>query len=343
MFIRNTWYAAALSTEIKAELLFARTILNVKIVLYRTSDGQVAALEDRCAHRQVPLSKGRLLGDLVECWYHGLRYERSGKCVFIPSQSAIPQNACVKSFPVAEKHGLIWIWMGAQEPDQALIPDHWVCDSPELAGELNYCPIKCDYRIGIDNILDISHAAFVHVKTLGSQEVVKTLPEFLISDNEVRVRRTLHNEKTPPLYQTIMKLEYIDRVQDVIYWPVGNTRVDTVAHPPGRPDGKSLRVFTTTIFTPETELTTHLFVGMHRDFAIDNSKLTELITQQVFATVLEDKDVAEHLQANWKDDAPIVNIKLDRAAIAARQMLDRLLTKETQETSSDQRINSSRA
>ena len=325
MFIRNAWYAAALSGELPPAALFPRTILSERVVMYRTTDHQIVALADRCAHRQVPLSRGRLLGDQVQCWYHGLRYDTTGKCVEIPSQTTVPRTACVRKFPAVEKYGMIWLWMGdAQKADEAAIPNHWVCSARELAGALSYCSVNCNYLFGIDNILDISHAAFVHQKTLGSIDVAERPPEVLISDGEVRVRRKLFKEKTPPLYANILKMEYMDRVQEVIYWPIGNTRVDTTAHAAGDPASKVLRVYTTTIFTPATELSSHIFVGMHRDFDIGNTRLTEIITKEVFSTVLEDKDVAESLQGNWDPAAPMIQIKLDGPAIAARQMLDRI-------------------
>jgi vanillate O-demethylase monooxygenase subunit len=329
MFIRNAWYAVALCPEIKTEL-FGRTILNEKIVFYRQSDGQVAALEDRCVHRQVPLSKGRLFGDQIECWYHGLRFAPSGECVHIPSQQTIPQRACVRAYPVAEKYGWVWVWCGDRELcDEALIPNHWVCTAPDHAGEMTYFHINTDYRLGVDNLLDLSHIAFVHLKTIVSHAVAEAQPEIVIKENEVRVRRVLRREKTPPLLQQMMKLEYIDRVQDVVFWPVANTRVETAARPPDQPDAPALNLYTTTMFTPETETSSHTWVGMHRDFAVANAKLTELITKEVIVTVLEDKDVTEHLQQNWKQDAPIIHLAVDRAPLAARRILDRLLAKET--------------
>ncbi|AEK60918.1 aromatic ring-hydroxylating dioxygenase subunit alpha [Collimonas fungivorans] len=324
MFIQNAWYAAALSGEIKSEP-FARTILNEKIVMYRTSANQVVALEDRCAHRQVPLSRGRLIGDELQCWYHGLRYDCSGECVNIPSQSTIPKGARVRSFPAVEKHGFVWLWPG--DPDQAdesAIPNHWVCSAPELAGTMSYCTIACNYVFGIDNILDISHAAFVHAKTLGSLDIVETPPEIVINDDEVRVRRYMRREKTPPLYSRILQLDYIDRFQEVLYWPVGNTRVETRAHACDDADGKVFHVYTTTIFTPATDTTSHVFVGMHRDFDIDNHGFTEFTAKEVFSTVMEDKDVAESLQANWSPTAPMIDIHLDRPAFAARRILERM-------------------
>ncbi|HDR9160235.1 TPA: aromatic ring-hydroxylating dioxygenase subunit alpha [Burkholderia vietnamiensis] len=324
MFIENAWYAAALSAEVQREP-FARTILNHKVVMYRTLADQVVALEDRCPHRQVPLSRGRVVGDELQCWYHGLRYDCSGACVGIPSQSTIPKGARVRAFPAVEKYGFIWLWTGdPDQADEAAIPNHWVCSAPELAGTMSYCTIACSYLFGIDNILDISHAAFVHAKTLGSLDIVETPPEIVIGEDEVRVRRYLRREKTPPLYTHILKLDYIDRFQEVLYWPIGNTRVETRAHACDDASGRIFHVYTTTIFTPATDTTTHVFVGMHRDFDVDNERFTEFTAKEVFATVMEDKDVAESLQANWSPTAPMIDIQLDRPAFAARRILERM-------------------
>lgn len=324
MYVKNTWYAAALSKEVNREP-FPRTIVNEKIVMYRTLTDQIVALEDRCAHRQVPLSRGRLIGDELQCWYHGLRFDCSGQCVSIPSQNTIPIAARVRRFPAVEKHGIIWLWIGdPDKADETSIPNHWVCSAPDLAGAMSYCAIDCNYLFGIDNILDISHAAFVHEKTLGSYDVVATPPEILIRDDEVRVHRYIRRERTPPMYTRMLQLDYIDRSQDVIYWPIGNTRVETRAHACDEPNGAAFHVYTTTIFTPATDTTSHVFVGMHRDFDVDNQSFTEFTTKQVLATVMEDKDVAESLQSNWNPAAPMFDIHLDRAAFAARRILERM-------------------
>jgi len=321
MLIRNSWYVAALSSEIKTEL-FARKILNENIVMYRTSDGTLAVLEDRCPHRQVPLSKGRLQGDTLVCWYHGLQFDAKGKCIHIPSQQLIPQRACVKTYPAAEKYGFVWLWMG--EPalcDEALIPDHSVCSSAQFAGEMCYTHVLTDYRLAIDNLLDLTHINYVHTETISSIAVAETPPAITVSEREVRVSRVLRKEKNSPLLKKMMGLDYIDRTQEVIFWPVGNTRVETTARAPGEADGPALRLFTTSIFTPETVDSSHIWVGMHRDFALDNQPLTQMILQEVVKTVLEDKDVTEHLQQNWKQSAPIVYLAVDQAAAAARRML----------------------
>src|SRR5436853_3449618 len=125
-FPLNAWYAAAWSHEIKRELT-ARTICNKDIVLYRRTDGQAAALEDACWHRLVPLSLGRLKGDDVQCGYHGIEFNSEGRCTFMPAQKTINPSACVRAFPVIERHRMVWVWPGDPAlADPAKMPDfHW--------------------------------------------------------------------------------------------------------------------------------------------------------------------------------------------------------------------------
>ena len=133
-FPLNAWYAAAYDVEVRHALL-PRTVCNQKLVLFRRTDGQVAALEDACWHRLLPLSMGRLEGDELVCGYHGLVYNSQGRCTHMPSQETLNPSACVRSFPVAEKHRFIWIWPGDPAlADPALVPDmHW--NDERLIGE----------------------------------------------------------------------------------------------------------------------------------------------------------------------------------------------------------------
>lgn len=109
MYLHNCWYVAAWNYEINAETLLARTIINEPLVFFRKSDGSVAALQDRCCHRSAPLSIGRREGDALRCMYHGLKFDCSGKCIEIPGQDVIPPQACVRSFPVLERHSWVWV------------------------------------------------------------------------------------------------------------------------------------------------------------------------------------------------------------------------------------------
>ena len=121
MFLKDCWYVAAWSRDIGRQLT-ARTILKEKVVLYRQETGHVVALEDACPHRKLPLSMGRLQGDNVECGYHGMTFDCNGSCVAAPTQGAIPPHAKVRSYPVEERWGFVWIWMGnADKADSSSI------------------------------------------------------------------------------------------------------------------------------------------------------------------------------------------------------------------------------
>src|SRR5947208_10186817 len=111
VYLRNSWYVAAWDREVSRRPL-ARTYLDEPVVLFRKEDGTPVALQDRCCHRYLPLSRGKLEADRLRCGYHGLLFDADGKCVEIPGQANIPPQAKVRAFPTQERVGWIWIWMG---------------------------------------------------------------------------------------------------------------------------------------------------------------------------------------------------------------------------------------
>src|SRR5579864_2901840 len=114
-FLTRTWYAAAHAHELD-EGLVSRKICNAQIVMYRTSVGGVAALEDRCPHRFVPLSKGKRIGDTLQCGYHGLSFDATGACAAATTESDQQRSRiCVRAYPVVERYSVIWLWFGAPE------------------------------------------------------------------------------------------------------------------------------------------------------------------------------------------------------------------------------------
>ena len=139
MFLRNHWYVAASGSEIGRKP-FRRIIMNEPVVFYRTEDGTPIALEDRCPHRRLPLSMGKLVeNDVLQCHYHGLRFDRTGACVRVPGQDMIPPTARVKTYPVVERYKWLWIWMGDPAlADPAKITDyHWL-DDPDWGAKSDY-------------------------------------------------------------------------------------------------------------------------------------------------------------------------------------------------------------
>ena len=182
MFLRNSWYVAARSAEVGRKLL-GRIVLSEPVVLYRREDGTPVALEDRCAHRHLPLSMGTLVGDTLQCLYHGLRYDKTGTCVRVPGQDTIPRAARVKSYPVVERYHWLWIWMGeAARADPDNIPDfHWL-DDPDWGAKGEYLHVKGNWQLVVDNLLDLTHLAFVHGTTIGNPA--------LVEQAQVKVQRT---------------------------------------------------------------------------------------------------------------------------------------------------------
>jgi vanillate O-demethylase monooxygenase subunit len=168
MWIRNAWYVAAWTHEIAPGRIQARTIIDQPLVLFRTTDGGIVALEDRCPHRFAPLSMGRLEGDALRCMYHGLKFAPDGRCIEIPGQERIPHSACVRRFPLEVVGSWVWVWMGdPAQADRATIPPTIALDDPAWrlqAGQLDY---DAHYLLIDDNLLDLSHLSFTHEKTLG--------------------------------------------------------------------------------------------------------------------------------------------------------------------------------
>src|SRR5690606_18086451 len=168
-FVKNAWYVAAWSKEVGRRLL-PRTILGEQVVLYRREDGAPAALADRCPHKLAPLSLGELQGDHVQCGYHGMEFDCSGACVRIPGQQNIPPTARVRSFPLQEKYGAVWIWMG----DPALAHHHAIVDVPRYKEDGwglvdgQYLHFKTNYLNITDNLVDPAHTTYVHKKTIGN-------------------------------------------------------------------------------------------------------------------------------------------------------------------------------
>jgi phenylpropionate dioxygenase-like ring-hydroxylating dioxygenase large terminal subunit len=168
MWVRNAWYVAAWSHEVADDGLLARTIMNEPLVLYRTGNGSVVSMEDRCCHRLAPLSLGRREGDDLRCMYHGLKFGPDGRCNEIPGQATIPAKAVVRGYPVVESGSWIWVWMGeAARADVSQIPSTIAASDPHWNMQMGCLDYAANHQLINDNLLDLSHLAFVHEKTLG--------------------------------------------------------------------------------------------------------------------------------------------------------------------------------
>lgn len=208
VYLRNAWYSAGWAHDYPAEPT-AVTLLDERVVIYRGEDGAPVAMEDRCPHRLAPLSLGRCEGSNIRCMYHGLLFAPDGRCVKIPGQPVIPEAVRVKVYPVVERWGVIWIWMGAPHlQDETLIPEFQGPHHPDwsmIPGHMDY---EANYELINDNLLDLSHLAWVHAASFGggsaeSNESWADIPaKISVIDRGVRVDRWGVDLPLPPYMQT---------------------------------------------------------------------------------------------------------------------------------------------
>jgi phenylpropionate dioxygenase-like ring-hydroxylating dioxygenase large terminal subunit len=349
-FPLNAWYAAAYDVEV-GRTLMARTVCNQKLVLFRKLDGAVAALKDACWHRLMPLSLGRLEGDELTCGYHGLVYNAQGRCTHMPSQETLNPSACVRSFPVAEKHRFVWIWPGdPAKADSALVPDmHWN-DDPEWTGDGKMMRVNCDYRLVVDNLMDLTHETFVHGSSIGQRAVAEAPFVATHGERTATVTRWMENIEAPPFWagQIDHALSYkgaVDRWQIIkfeapctVNIDVGVAQTGTGAIPAGGNMGdrntsirtRGVNGYVLNTITPETDGTCLYFWAFARNYCLGEQRLTHQLREGVANIFREDEHVLEAQQQAMDDhpDHQFYNLNIDAGSMWARKLIDGLITKE---------------
>ena len=204
MFPKNTWYVACTPAEIDDKPL-GRQVCGEKIVFYRGAEGKVAALEDFCPHRGAQLSLGQVCEGKLVCGYHGLAMGCDGKAVSMPGQrvQGFPQ---IRSYPVVERYGFIWVWPG----DAALADDgkiahlEWA-DNPEWAYGGGLYHIHCDYRLMVDNLMDLTHETYVHTTSIGQKEIDEAPVTTRLEGETVVTSRFMENVMAPPFWRANLR------------------------------------------------------------------------------------------------------------------------------------------
>jgi vanillate O-demethylase monooxygenase subunit len=333
MFVRNAWYCAATPAEVGRQPM-GRLILNEPIVLYRKEDGTATALEDRCRHRATPLHRGKLIGDAIQCPYHGFQFDAEGLCIKVPAQPETPRNLRVRHYPLAEKHGWLWIWMGeAALADPATIPDFHTNDDPAWAATGDLIRARGNYLLFVENLIDLSHVAFVHASTIGSDDDVGAKLDFDRGDDFVRVTRTAPTISTPPTLKPLGFGPLVDQLKIITFWPPCHVLIEVLTVDAGRADDPAAvrsRTMILNTLTPETDVSTHYFWAHNRDFATDKPELTTYIHGQVVKAFDEDRDIIEAQQRNLDldPDVPMISVGADWGGLQARRMVRRLIEAE---------------
>ena len=337
MFLRNAWYNASWSKDLTTEPV-ALTILGDEIVLYRGASGKAAALVDRCCHRAAPLSRGKVVGDALQCGYHGLKFDAAGRCIEVPVQTTIPPSAQVTYYPVIEKYAVVWIWMGnpalADQAKITLLP--WL-DSKEWTLTPGYLHLAANGQLLIDNLLDFSHVSYLHPRTLAGDPREATTPvKTERSPEGVRVGRWMIDFVPPPLFRAAAGFNSnIDRWQfanwrapSLVFMEVGAAPTGTGAPQGDRSQGISM--WSTHMITPETETSCHYHFGFARNFKLDDEAMSKLLFDGTVATFLEDKAMVEAQQKNLEGNSldGLIDINADTAQLQVRRMLSELIAQE---------------
>jgi vanillate O-demethylase monooxygenase subunit len=333
-FLKNAWYAAAWTEEVTAKPV-GHMILGEPVVFYRTEQGQAVALSDTCPHRFAPLHLGKVTGSVIACPYHGLQFNETGKCVLNP-HGPIPAAANIRAYPLAERYGLFWIWMGEKPADIERLPRLPEFEIENLTWVHGTLTVGANYLLVIDNLMDLSHTEFLHpfLGSPGSSARVKY--ESHMEGDVLCSNYQLDDELTLPVTRTL--------------WPTAPERTSFSAkmhwHAPsnlvlsmnvtdvgGDLNNPALRMPSANILTPETENSTRYFWASGRSTATDNEEVSAMIRAGVEAAFRhEDEPMVAAVQARMAilDTAKMkpVLFKTDAGAVQAQRMLSRLIEAE---------------
>jgi vanillate O-demethylase monooxygenase subunit len=341
MFVRNCWYVAGWSAELPNEGMIARTIINEPLLLFRTSGGEIVVLEDRCCHRQAPLSLGRREGDNIRCMYHGLKFDPSGKCIEIPGQETVPPQARVRRYAVAERHSWLWVWMGdAAAADEALIPPAVGLEDPAWTlrhGSIDY---QANHMLIHDNLCDFSHIAYVHESSFGGGDdrIAKTRPKISTLPRGIRVERWSLNAPgrnsfgVPAGLDRWLRYDYL--VPGVLLMRSENHPVGTAARfDHGEPKSEPIHAnFTSQAVTALTDDTSRYFFswGPRASEACVHPELPDIMFELAGRAFEEDRRMIEAQQRNLKlrpEPQPLM-IGHDRGPSLFRSVVEKLVRQE---------------
>ena len=340
MFPKNTWYVACTPDEIDEKPL-GRKICGESIVFYRGERGQVAALDDFCPHRGAPLSLGTVTEGKLVCGYHGLEMGCDGKTIAMPGQR-VRGFPAIRSYPVVERYGFIWVWPGdvALADDSKIKHLEWH-DNPEWAYGGGLFHIACDYRLMIDNLMDLTHETYVHASSIGQKEIDEAPCKTTVEGEQVITSRFMENITAPPFWKMALRGNNladdvpVDRWQICRFTPPSQVMMEVgVAHAgqggyDALPEHKAYSVVVDFI-TPETETSIHYFWGMARKFNPKDKALTASIREGQGKIFSEDLEMLERQQRNLlaHPERKLLMLNIDAGGVQSRKILERLIASE---------------
>lgn len=335
-YLRNTWYVAGWADGLGPEPQ-QRTFLEEPVALFRDAGGVAHAVSGRCPHRFAPLGHGSVVDGALACPYHGLRFSGAGTCVHNPHPGGQLPDAQLQVFPLVERHALLWIWMGDRtHADAALIPDFsWLSD-PEWEAVRGATMAEGHYELYSDNILDLSHANFVH-PTLVANAFTAGERKFWQDGENVYAEYVQRDDFLSVGISAVMGVE--GRKQDfygMVKWHAPAVLYfDFRAGNPGTPRKDCTLLPSLHAFTPETPDRTHYFWATARDYKLGDAAFTAMMRgaleyafEQEDMPIIRDSHRLMRGQDFW-DLRPLI-LGGDGGGVRARRMLQRLMEREKQ-------------
>jgi phenylpropionate dioxygenase-like ring-hydroxylating dioxygenase large terminal subunit len=336
-YLHNVWYATAWADELgMATPILARTVAAQPLVLFRTNDGSVRALQDRCPHRFAPLSMGQRTERGVRCGYHGLEFGSSGACIANP-HGPVVQSLKVRAYPATEQYGMIWVWLG--DPDVAhpsAIPDmSFASRAPATAFSKGYLPTAASHLLLTDNILDLSHADYLHPETLGGGAMTRARARVEDRKGSVHVTWDSFNETPIPIFRPLMPTPdtRVDMWTEVEWFPNGVMILHTGATPAGKSREDGIDTWNAHIMTPENDARTHYFYCNSRNYMMDDADFNTLSARGLRAAFEhEDKPMIEAQQrrvgsVDLLEQHPSL-LPIDAASVRVRRLLSQMIKAE---------------
>ena len=336
-YLRNAWYVAGWADGL-SDAPQAKVFLETPVALFRDTDGAAHAIGGRCPHRFAPLGAGCVVDGALQCPYHGLRFAADGRCVHNPHLSDPVPDVSVPVYPLIERHGLLWIWMGdAARADASAIPDFgWITD-PAWETVRGATLAEGHYELYSDNILDLSHANFVH-PALVAPAFTKGQRRFWQEGETVRTQYVHDDDYLSDGISAILGTQgrKQDFRGDIVWHAPATLSFDFRAGDPGTPPDALTLLPSLHAFTPETPDTTHYVWASARDFALGDAAFTAIV-HDALSYAFEHEDMplirdSHRLMAGrefW-DLHPLV-LSGDGGGVRARRLLKKMIAHENEE------------
>ncbi|WP_353229664.1 aromatic ring-hydroxylating dioxygenase subunit alpha [Novosphingobium sp.] len=341
MMLKNAWYVAAWADEIDQGPI-ERQIVGDHVVLWRRDDGSPAAVSAFCSHRRLSLANGRVIGNRIVCGYHGLEFAADGTCVTVPCQHAVPKGADIRGYPVEQRWGLVWIWMGdAARADPATIIDvpHWgSADWGYNRGAA--MPYDCHYLLITDNLLDPSHVAWVHPTSFGGADGSNVPMRVREGAAGVTVSRWIRDAPVTPFYRDLVPFAgNADRLQQYEVRYPALAVIKAVIVPAGTggakddwgttPGADAFVMDSYNFITPENDHRSRYYWFQLRNVRPADADLSDAMSAAVLAAFSEDLAVLNEVQRGM-DSAPAsaISIATDAGPLRFRHRLAQMVAAE---------------